>query len=222
MSSPTSPGVDMAREALAAARAAAKKSGVRPPSRTRTAAAPARPGRDPVGLAGVWDQLVAERGWAIPAAGGTLMDLWSRTVPPEIAENLVPAGFDPTTGRLDIEPASSAWATQARLITPVLIRQANRVAGAHAVRTVRVLPPGSHSSLDQTSTSDNPRPSPRGEPAKPAPPSAGYLKARAALATKPAGRSQGPIRTREDGGSGYQSARRALLQHRNPPHRRAP
>ncbi|MFD7615524.1 DciA family protein [Streptomyces sp. NPDC059802] len=214
MSSDEATGVDLARVALAAAKQAAKERGAttsakRAPKRRPVAR---RNGRDPLGLGGALAQLVTERGWETPAAGGSVMDQWPTIVTPEIADNLRPTAFDQSTGRLDLVPATSAWATQARLISAQLIRQANTAVGTEAVRQIRVLPVGARTPLAAPAPAPEPAAStPRGEIRTRENASPGFHRARAALAPAPAGTPQGPVRTREDGSDGYQRAR-ALLK----------
>ncbi len=85
-------------------------------------------------LSAVLAGLMADRAWELPATGGSVLDRW-----PDIAAAVA---FHPETGQLDPRPASSAYATQLRLITARIIAAANEAAGTEAVRTVRVLPPG--------------------------------------------------------------------------------
>ncbi|MEV6810056.1 hypothetical protein [Streptomyces sp. NPDC051132] len=74
-------GVDLARQALVAARETAKKNGAtqtkKPKRRTGTVAR--RDGRDPLGLGAVISVMMTERGMVAPAAGGSL--LAARTSP---------------------------------------------------------------------------------------------------------------------------------------------
>ncbi len=62
-------GVDLARVALRAAREAAKKTGTRTAkSKPRPARTVRRDSRTPMGLGEAFTELIAERGWEIPAA----------------------------------------------------------------------------------------------------------------------------------------------------------
>ncbi|QTA36794.1 hypothetical protein [Streptomyces sp. CA-256286] len=64
-------GVDLARQALLAAREAAKKNGAtRQKPKRRTTAAVRRDGRKPLGLRSATGMMMTERGRAAPAAGG--------------------------------------------------------------------------------------------------------------------------------------------------------
>ncbi|MFE1476574.1 DciA family protein [Streptomyces cyaneofuscatus] len=221
MSTDEPTGVDLARVALAAAKKAAKERGaITSPKRTpKRRPSARRDGRDPLGLGGALAQLVAERGWETPAAGGSVMDQWQTIATPEVADQLRAVAFDKNTGRLDLAPATNAWATQARLISAQLIRQANAAVGTEAVRQIRVLPVGARAartSAPAESTRVPVESTPRGEIRTRENASAGYQRARASMATTPAAPPEGPVRTREDGCDGYQQVR-ALLKSTSAP-----
>ncbi|MET9725459.1 DciA family protein [Streptomyces zaomyceticus] len=140
-------GVDLARLALHQARQDAKQRGNDRPGapRPKKKAAIQFHGRTPVGLGGIFQGLMANRGWDVPAAGGSILDRWSdiaTAVAPKLATHSVAVAFDAETGQLDLLPDSPAYATQLRLMTPGIIAAANQRAGAAAVRTIRVRQPG--------------------------------------------------------------------------------
>ncbi|SHN37516.1 DciA family protein [Actinacidiphila paucisporea] len=177
-------GVDLARVALQAAKANARKRGEQPgpgkPRRVRTSRSVRGDGRDPRGLAAVFQQLVTERAWEVPAAGGSILQQWP-TIAPDLVPHVRAVGFDAEHGRLDLLPDSPAYATQLRMSTARLIALANQAAGRETVHSIRVLPPGIHTST----------------PAADLAPDA---------APKPAG----PVRTREEASDGYRQALTAL------------
>lgn len=181
----TPSGVDLARVALQAAKATARKRGEQPgagkPRRVRTGRAVRGDGREPVGLAAAFQQLVTERAWEVPAAGGTVLQQWP-AIAPDLAPHVRAVGFDADTGRLDLLPDSPAYATQLRMSTTRLVTMANQAAGREAVRAIRVLPPGTHTSA----------------PAADVPPK------------EAAPEQAGPVRTREDASGGYRQALAAL------------
>ncbi|MFD5412442.1 DUF721 domain-containing protein [Streptomyces nojiriensis] len=147
MNAPQAPasGVDLARQALAAARATARQRGERPSSsrkahRARTTRQP--DGREPIGFAALLANLVTDRAWELPSAGGSLVEEWSAVVT-DLTGHVALAGYDPATGELAVRPVSSPYATAVRLRTRQLIDAANQAMGsATAVRTIRILPPG--------------------------------------------------------------------------------
>lgn len=100
-------GVDLARQALVAAREAAKKKGgaqtKKPKRRTGTVAR--RGGREPLGLGAAIGMMVTERGMVAPAAGGNVLAQWETILAaaaPELAGHVQAVKFDADTGRLDV------------------------------------------------------------------------------------------------------------------------
>ncbi|SEB31651.1 Predicted nucleic acid-binding protein, contains Zn-ribbon domain (includes truncated derivatives) [Streptomyces misionensis] len=140
-------GVDLARVALRSAREAARKRGDSEAAmpRRRTQRAVKRDGREPTGFAAVLQGLMTERAWAIPAAGGSVLDRWTdiaAAVSPRMPEHVQAVAFHPESGQLDLRPDSPAYATQLRLITARIIATVNQEVGTDAVRTIRVLAAG--------------------------------------------------------------------------------
>ncbi|CAL9672700.1 hypothetical protein SUDANB15_07521 (plasmid) [Streptomyces sp. enrichment culture] len=140
-------GLDLAGVALHAAREAARKRGdseTRMPRR-RPQRAVKRDGREPTGFAAVLQGLMAERAWAIPAAGGSLLDRWpdiAAAVSSRLPEHVQAVAFHPESGQLDLRPDSPAYATQLRLISARIITTVNQAVGTDVVRTIRVLAAG--------------------------------------------------------------------------------
>ncbi|MEU5971958.1 DUF721 domain-containing protein [Streptomyces globisporus] len=139
-------GVDLARQALLAAREAARKNGAtskKPKRRTTTVVR--RDGREPLGLGSAIGMMMTERGMATPAAGGSVLadfDTILAAVVPELAGRVSVVTFDAETGRLDVVPDLQAAATQLRWSAPKLVAAVNeKVPGAN-VRALHVLAPG--------------------------------------------------------------------------------
>ncbi len=139
-------GVDLARQALLAARETARKNGgatAKKPKR-RTTTAVRRDGREPLGLGSAISRMMTERGMTAPAAGGSVLadfDTILAAVVPELAGRVKAVAFDAEPGRLDLVPDLPAAGTQLRWSAPKLITAANeKVAGAN-VRTLHVLAP---------------------------------------------------------------------------------
>ncbi|WP_030595007.1 DciA family protein [Streptomyces anulatus] len=145
MSSGEVSGVDLARQALLAAREAARKNGAtakKPKRRTTTVAR--RDGREPLGLGSAIGMMMTERGMAAPAAGGNVLaafDTILAAVVPELAGRVTAVAFDAETGRLDVVPDLPAAATQLRWSAPKLIAAANEKVPAANVRALHVLAP---------------------------------------------------------------------------------
>jgi predicted nucleic acid-binding Zn ribbon protein len=146
---PARSGVDVAREALAAARAEARRRGSAPRGKTRRAGGTGRRAgagpddRDPQPLGAAIERLLAERGWETPVAIGGVTGRWDEIVGAEIAGHCRPEGYD--DGVLVVVADSSAWATQVRLLAPTLVRRLNEDLGDGTVRRVDVRGPASPS-----------------------------------------------------------------------------
>lgn len=158
-------GVEVAREALAAARAEAKRKGLRTGAagsagpgagpdgssagrRSRRTPVDVRSGahpdeRDPQALGSALDRLLAERGWQTDAAVGGVMGRWAVIVGPELAGHCEPESYD--DGELVVRAESTAWATQLRLLAPTLLRRLNQELGGGTVTFVKVLGPNAPS-----------------------------------------------------------------------------
>ncbi|MER6844765.1 DUF721 domain-containing protein [Streptomyces platensis] len=150
-------GPDLARQALASWKAAAKTrpaTGATKPRKKRRAQY--GDGRDPVGLGSVLGQLSVENEWKTAVAGGSLTDQWPELCP-ELVGKVAPAAFDASTGRLDLQPASPTYATHLRMLGPQLV--ARLQAKGTPVRTIRVLAPGTFATAAPT-TPDSPTPAP--------------------------------------------------------------
>jgi predicted nucleic acid-binding Zn ribbon protein len=156
--------VRLAIEALTAAKADARSRGSRPagvpgqasqfdhPERAGVSAAaqadspgrgePARgrPRReDPQTLARAIGGLLDTRGWQQRAAMGSVFGRWAEIVGADLAAHTEPDSF--ADGELAVTADSTAWATQVRLLAPVLVRRLNAELGDGSVRRVRVRGP---------------------------------------------------------------------------------
>ncbi|MFB7222387.1 DciA family protein [Streptomyces sp. NPDC056227] len=174
-------GVDMARVALQAARAAAKAAPQ--PKRRMGASAPRRVrtgGRDPIGFAAAIEQMMAERGWDMAAKGGSILDQWP-TIAPDLAGKVAAVKFDTESRTLHLRPISRAYGLELKLHRRQVIDTVNAKVGDGTVQQLEVLAPGAV---------DTPAPAPAAEadildqqpaqPAEPKPKPAGYLAAKAA------------------------------------------
>ncbi|MEU8469632.1 DciA family protein [Streptomyces sp. NPDC029006] len=178
-------GADLARQALAVARAAAKTRPTQPPKKTRGARRPA--GRrlgDPMGLGAAIDGLMADHGWEPPETGGSIIDHWP-TIAPELADKVAAVTVEHNTGTLHLRPVSPAYATQLRLHQAGILAKVQQAPSGRSVRALKILPAG-------------PAPTPSAvrpdTPARPA--------------------ETAPARTRETASTGYRQALAAALEHR--------
>jgi predicted nucleic acid-binding Zn ribbon protein len=142
-------GVDLGKAMLARARADAREQGRRVADKQavrtgdvdrqrRSAAGP--DDRDPQVLGASVDRLVAERGWATNAAVGGVVARWPAVVGAELADHCVPERY--TDAVLTVRAESTAWATQLRLLAPMLVARLNAECGEGSVTQVKVLGPG--------------------------------------------------------------------------------
>jgi predicted nucleic acid-binding Zn ribbon protein len=146
---PPPSGIDLARTLLAQARADARAKGARAGERQavrrgdvsgqrRSGAHP--DDRDPQPLGRSVERLVAERGWEAEAAVGGVIGRWDLIVGSEVAAHCTPEGY--ADAILTVRADSTAWATQVRLLSPVLVARLNAECGDGAVTRVNVLGPG--------------------------------------------------------------------------------
>lgn len=184
---PQASGADLARQALAAARANAKNTPAAGPKKPRRTVRAARgEGRDPQGLAGILGRLTAEQGWTDQLGGGDIMDRWPELCPTAYAESTRPVGYDQETGTLTIRTASHTVAAGLRLAQLSLAKTINDKLGRTVVRQLRIRVgadgPGTRQLED--------------------------------LAPAPAPAQEPPVRTRETASPGYHAALEAALTHR--------
>ena len=139
-------GPDLARAALARAKAAAREKGLQPgrPALKRVRPVERRSGsgadeRDPVSLGDMVKRLVADRGWEATTASARVVGEWDRLVGPEIADHCRPTSL--VDGELVLVAESSAWATQLRLLTRTLQRRIAEQVGEGVVTSVVVRGP---------------------------------------------------------------------------------
>lgn len=185
MSTPELSGVDMARAALAQARAAAKTRPPAGPQKTRRTRTSVRTAGDPTGLGAAITGMMRERGWEPPERGGSILDQWA-AIAPELAAKVTAVRFEHDTGCLHLRPVSDAYATQLRLHHTQVLARVRQAPGGASVRSLKILPVG----------------------AAPQAPAAGP----AAAVAEPAVPT--PPRTREPKCAGYQETRAQLLEHR--------
>lgn len=178
MAEQTTSGADLARQALAAARAAAKtspapvrKTGARVKRHQRGA------GREPIAFGALLDKVSAEQGWPKALEGGSVLGRWAELCP-QFADTVQPAGYDPERGVLELRPSSHAIASGLRLMGGQLAKQINDKMGSTVVRAIRVLSVGTVTARGQET--------PDGSSATAAP--------------------QAPVHTREAASPGYRQA----------------
>jgi predicted nucleic acid-binding Zn ribbon protein len=82
---------------------------------------------------------VADRGWEVDVAVGSVIGRWPQIVGPDIAEHVQPVSFE--NGALTLRAVSTAWATQMRLLTSVLLGRLEHEVGAGTVTEIVVAGP---------------------------------------------------------------------------------
>lgn len=136
-------GVDLARAALAEARVAARARGQVPKESSSRARAsrPFRPGgsRDPALFGAAIEGLVTDRGWEVPKAVNGVLDRWAEIVGDDIAAHAEPLSY--ADGVLVVQAASTAWATQLRLLAGEIVRRLNTELGHNSVLRIDVKAP---------------------------------------------------------------------------------
>ncbi|ACX71095.1 putative Tra3-like protein [Streptomyces phage ZL12] len=133
-------GADLARQALAAYKATAPKHGA-PKPRTRARRADRGAGRDPVGLSGLLGRLNTEQGWGLSLSAGSITDRWTALCP-ELVGHVEPVAYDAERGRLDLRPATHAYAAHLRLLGGQIAKRINDQLGRQVIRSIRPLPVG--------------------------------------------------------------------------------
>ena len=99
-----------------------------------------RPRReDPQPLLSAIDGLLDTRGWQQQAAMGSVFGRWAEIVGHDLAAHTRPDSF--ADGELAVTADSTAWATQVRLLAPMLVRRLNDELGDGSVRRVKVRGP---------------------------------------------------------------------------------
>ena len=97
--------------------------------------------RDPQLLGGEVSRLVEERGWELDLRMRGVFARWPELVGDQVADHCTPESF--IDGKLVVRAASTAWATQLRLLLPTLVRRLNEELGDGTVTVIDVLgPPG--------------------------------------------------------------------------------
>jgi predicted nucleic acid-binding Zn ribbon protein len=116
-----------------ASRAAVRGTDVSAPARGRARR------EDPQPLGSAIGGLLDTRGWQQRAAMGSVFGRWAEIVGQDLAAHTSPDSF--ADGELAVTADSTAWATQVRLLAPVLLRRLNAELGDGSVRRVKVRGP---------------------------------------------------------------------------------
>ncbi|MFH8404624.1 DUF721 domain-containing protein [Streptomyces sp. NPDC018019] len=144
---PEPSGIDLARQALVAAKEQARARGAAARQKKQARRGGLRSGaradgRDPLPLSAAINRLITERGWETPAAVGGVMGRWPQLVGPEVAQHCEPQRYDEEARVLTVQCDSTVWATQLRLLAPQLVARLNQDLGQGTVKLIKVLGPG--------------------------------------------------------------------------------
>ena len=141
---------DAAAAALLRARAAARDKGLRPglkPMRARRAGVPStrapRDGRDPELLGDQMDRLLADRGWKVDVAVGSVMGRWPDIVGAEVAQHCTPVTFE--FGVLTVRADSTAWMVQLQLLESSIMGRLEGEVGKGTVTSLKLVGPSAPS-----------------------------------------------------------------------------
>lgn len=153
-------GIELAREALAQAKADARQRGARTTQRRKRREPRPDGGRggDPTAFGPAIRELLAARGWEERAAVGGVFGRWPQIVGPELAEHTTPQTFE--DGVLVVAADSTSWATQLRLLAASLVKRLNEDLGHGTVRRVKVVGPTSGSQTGRLRVRGGRRPRP--------------------------------------------------------------
>jgi predicted nucleic acid-binding Zn ribbon protein len=180
-------GADLARAALAAARADAKTRPTQPQKKARSGARTSlrRPG-DPMGLGAAITRMMTERGWQPPEEGGSILDQWP-TIAPELADKVAAVRFEHDTGTLHLRPATHTYATQLRLYQAQILAKVQQHPSGSTVHSLKILAAGAAPASTETTSAVEPP------------------------------RETAPVRTRETASPGYREALALALGNRPAP-----
>lgn len=137
---PPASGIELARQALAQARAAAKERGAQPgtqPRRVRRG--PLRSRREPQMFGEAIRSWLAEHGWQEQVAIGGVFGRWNEIVGDFNAQHLQPVSFE--QGELVVAADSATMAAQARTMKRELLRRLNEELGHGTVHSIKVQGP---------------------------------------------------------------------------------
>jgi predicted nucleic acid-binding Zn ribbon protein len=95
--------------------------------------------RDPQAVGSLLDRVIQEKGWSKELGVASLMGHWADFVGEANAQHTTPERF--RDGELTVRAESTAWATQLRLMAPLVVAKLNASLGEETVRFVKILGP---------------------------------------------------------------------------------
>lgn len=100
--------------------------------------------RDPQLLGPTVAKLMADQGWEHRSAVGGVVGRWPAIAGADLAAHVEPESFDDNDGRLVLRAESTTWATQVKMLIPMLQGRLDAEVGKGIVRTIDVLGPASN------------------------------------------------------------------------------
>ncbi len=97
--------------------------------------------RDPQLVGPTVSKLMADQGWEHRSAVGSVIGRWPSIAGENLAAHVEPESFDDNEGRLVLRAESTTWATQIRMLIPMLQGKLDDEVGPGIVRTIDVLGP---------------------------------------------------------------------------------
>lgn len=113
------------------------------PKRRRRWAGPGPSARDPKPVMDVFNQLAKREGWAGDLQRGRVLSQWPSVVGEDIAAKTTPISL--ADGKLVVEAASTAWATELGLMKRVLHQRIDSMVGVGVVRVIEIRGPAAPS-----------------------------------------------------------------------------
>jgi predicted nucleic acid-binding Zn ribbon protein len=99
--------------------------------------------RDPQTIGRLASRISSQRGWAPQLANGSVFGRWAELVGPEVAEHATPVSL--REGELTVQAASTAWATQLRMLQRQLLGRIAAGLGNGVVTSLRIHGPSAPS-----------------------------------------------------------------------------
>ncbi len=100
--------------------------------------------RDPQLVGPTMEKMVRDQGWSHRSAVGGVLGRWAEIAGADLAAHVEPDSFDDDQGRLVLRAESTTWATQIRMLIPMLQGRLDEEVGVGVVRSIDVLGPATN------------------------------------------------------------------------------
>lgn len=134
-------GLDLARSVadMVAHAAPPPQVRARKAAKRRPAASDRRRNADPTPLADALGELIKAEGWSTELSVHALLGRWPSLVGDAVAQHSAPESF--AAGVVTVRTDSTAWASQLRLMTPLLLAKLNAALGDGTIKRITVKGP---------------------------------------------------------------------------------